>query len=101
MFSVICLLPLVLACQSAFSHPLLSHGALVSRAGPSSEPENADSGTPVTEFMAQAGTNVAGLKAAALKAHKAGQTYPTNDKFKNFSTIFTDWASFKNVSPPN
>jgi chitosanase len=59
---------------------------------------NANSGTPVTEFTAKAELPVAKLAAAALKAKKADQKYPVSDGSKTLSTIYTDWANFKNAS---
>lgn len=59
---------------------------------------NANSGTPVTEFAANAELPVTKLAAAALKAKKAGQKYQISDGSKTWSTIYTDWAHFKNVS---
>jgi hypothetical protein len=38
------------------------------------------------------------LAAAAKKAKKAGQSYAISQGSKTHSTIYTDWANFKNVS---
>lgn len=61
---------------------------------------NADSGTPVTEFTAKTELPAAKLAAAALQAKKEDQKYPVSDGSKTWSTIYTDWANFKNVSHP-
>jgi chitosanase len=60
-----------------------------------------NTGTPLSEFSASAGLPVAKLAAAAKKAKKVGQKYQISQGSKTYSTIFTDWANFKNVSVSN
>jgi chitosanase len=62
------------------------------------ELNNPNSGTPASDFKASASLPAAKLAAAAKKAKNAGEKYQIDQGSKIWSTIYTDWADFKNVS---
>jgi hypothetical protein len=88
------------ACGSAFANHQAHrrHHARSSAAIATAAKENKPtSGTPVSEFAANANLPAAGLAAAAKKAKKAGQKYQISQGSKSHSTIYTDWADFNKV----
>jgi len=59
---------------------------------------NPNSGTPASDFQASASLPAAKLAAAAKNAKQAGEKYQITQGSKTWSTIYTDWADFKNGS---
>jgi len=89
------------ACGSAFAghHNHRRHHARASSAvADAAKLNNPNSGTPALDFKASASLPAAKLAAAAKKAKKAGEKYQISQGSQTWSTIYTDWADFKNGS---
>jgi len=88
------------ACGSTFAGHLnhRRHHARSSAVDAVAKLNNPSSGTPVSDFQASSGLPAAKLAAAAKKANKVGQKYQISQGSKTYSTIYTDWANFKNGS---
>jgi chitosanase len=90
------------ACASAFAghHNHRRHHARASSAvAAAAKLNNPTAGSaPTTLFKASPGHPVAQLAAAAKRAKQAGAKYQINQGSKTWSTIYTDWANFKNGS---
>jgi hypothetical protein len=99
-FFLACLVFLSGACGSvsAGHHNHRRHHARSSSVSAAAKLNDPSSGTPTSDFAASANLPAAKLAAAAKKAKKAGQKYQISQGSKTSSTIFTDWADFKNVS---
>ena len=80
-------------------HTHRRHHARSSAASDAAKMNNPSSGPPASDFEASANLPAAKLAAAAKKAKKAGQKYQISQGSKTYSTIYTDWADFKTVSP--
>lgn len=101
LFNALCLSMLPLSYVYLLSSAIVSvHGhpqPLVANSKDPSQYNEANAGTPVAEFSGKAGLPVIALAAAARKAKKTGQKYPTTISKKHYTTIFTDWSAFKHV----
>ena len=99
-FFLACLVFLSGACGSVSAGHLKHrrHHARSSSVSAAEKLNTPSSGTPTSDFAASANLPAAKLAAAAKKAKKAGQKYQISQGSKTYSTIFTDWANFKNVS---
>lgn len=103
-FFLPCFVFLLGACGSAFAGHHHNHRrhharASLSAVAAAAKLNNPTSGsTPTSDFEASPGLPVAQLAAAAKKAKQAGAKYQINQGSKTWSTIYTDWANFKNGS---